>query len=72
MRSMPKCALAESLRRGPWRYDASDTSFLADLLREHARRQPGRTTSFIEENAGEHLPVGIQAAGLSERNQIKP
>ena len=38
-----------------------DTSFLVDLLREHARRQPGRATSFLEENAGEHLRVGIHA-----------
>jgi tRNA(fMet)-specific endonuclease VapC len=32
-----------------------------DLLREHARRQPGRATSFLEENAREHLRVGIHA-----------
>jgi tRNA(fMet)-specific endonuclease VapC len=38
-----------------------DTSFLVDLLREHARRQPGRATSFLEENAREHLRVGIHA-----------
>jgi predicted nucleic acid-binding protein len=38
-----------------------DTSFLVDLLREHARRQPGPATAFLEENAGEHLRVGVHA-----------
>ena len=38
-----------------------DTSFLMDLLREHAGRQPGRATSFREANAGEHLRVAIHA-----------
>ena len=38
-----------------------DTSFLVDLLREHARRQPGRATSFLGANAGEHLRVGVHA-----------
>ena len=39
-----------------------DTSFLVDLLREHARRQPGRATSFLNANAGEHMRVGVHAA----------
>jgi tRNA(fMet)-specific endonuclease VapC len=38
-----------------------DTSFLVDLLREHARRQAGRATSFLEENAREHFRVAIHA-----------
>ena len=38
-----------------------DTSFLVDLLREHAGRQRGRATSFLEANAGEHLRVAIHA-----------
>ena len=38
-----------------------DTSFLVDLLREHAHRRPGRATSFLEENAREHLRVCIHA-----------
>ena len=38
-----------------------DTSFVVDLLREHARWRPGRATSFLEEHAGEHLRVGIHA-----------
>ena len=38
-----------------------DTSFLVDLLREYARRQPGRATSFLNANAGEHMRVGVHA-----------
>lgn len=38
-----------------------DTSFLVDLLREQAHRQPGHATAFLEARAGEHLRVGIHA-----------
>lgn len=38
-----------------------DTSFLVDLLREHARQQPGRATSFLEAIAGEPLRVDVHA-----------
>jgi tRNA(fMet)-specific endonuclease VapC len=39
-----------------------DSSFLIDLLREHARQRPGPATGFLESHAGESLGASVFVA----------
>ena len=56
--------------------ESSDSSFLIDLLREHARQRPGPATGFLESHAGESLgassssPVSWRLARAAPRIPI--